>query len=297
VNYYLFLENSKVTKFDEKKQTWEDICDDLGIIDESRIIWDLHEKLEAQANELEKSWLSYDKQLLINKQLTEDMKNSLDKLQSIEERIDEYSKAILYVEDKYLDIYKIAFLKINDISFTSNDLNQQFSDNANFVIRRGESASKLSWRLRAPNCDWDEEKRIVWLFDFDKEWREQFHYLNRENFWNDDIKWDKVNGFYKSRNDHDCFHSMLLPIPDRLTEFADLSWEWFMSYVEIEHLLPLVFLTKNKFVEKKNIPWWFYYKIKDDKKDKIRKAIIELWKEDFGDFKPLFASFKNLTDK
>lgn len=47
---------------------------------------------------------------------------------------------------------------------------------------------------------------------------------------------------------------MLLPIPDRLSKYADITWENFASYIEIEDLLSEAFLQAQGCLEKKSTP-------------------------------------------
>jgi len=209
-------------------------------------------------------------------------------------KVDTQNK-ILFVEDKYDQIYKIAWLKINDIPFTKETLEHDFEVSCDFLILGLEGAGPVSGLLRSKNSSVFKNSKIVGLFDFDKEGGENFHHLKRDKYWADDVSGSKLSGFYRKRLDHPSWHGMLLPIPERLSLLADLGHDNFASYVEIENLLPELFLTKNKFVEEKNIVGYKYYKIKSECKNKLWITAINLKKEDYQDFIPIFSTFNELV--
>lgn len=285
---------SQITRFDEKRNNWEKVCDDLGIIQDSRMMEFLQQELNEQTKAIAKSKLDKKNQEKVKAAIIGEMEECLQKLKSVEEKVEEYEKPILYVEDKYDQIYKIAYLKTEKIDCTKDDFNKLFKEKSFFALRRGEGASGVAGRLRAKNTDGYEDKKIIGLFDFDKEGRENFHHLSKESFWVDDYEGDKESGFYKRRTDHGCFSALLLPIPERLHGFADLAWENFVSYVQIENLLPENFLHQNKFINETNCPAGQYCKIKENKKDKIWKKLFDLDSDQFLDFIPLFNKIKEL---
>lgn len=211
------------------------------------------------------------------------------------------NKPFLYVEDTYYQIYKIAYLKLRWIECKESDLDNFFENNSDFEIYSWHSAWWVAWLLRTKTPEIYKNK-IIWLFDFDKEWRENFYNLSKEVFWKEDIWWkqgEKIywiekDGIYKKRNDQGEFFAMLLPIPDRLEKFAKNTWKDFVSYVEIENLLPEKFLIDNDLVNKHEEPCWEILKIKDSVKDSLWKELFHLQKEDFKDFKPLFKKVHEL---
>ena len=120
----------------------------------------------------------------------------------------ETNERILFVEDKYDQIYKIAWLKLKGVSFSKETVEQSFLDSADFKIKGLESAGSVAGLVRSKNASIFESNRMVGLFDFDKEGSENFHHLKREKYWNDDALGDKVTGFYRKRNDHPCWYAM-----------------------------------------------------------------------------------------
>jgi len=211
-------------------------------------------------------------------------------------RIEKVNKPILLVEDEYYQIYKIAYLKLNDIEFNEENLNEIFEKNAPFEIISGKGVGGVAGVLRTKLPEIFKDKKIIGLFDFDKEGRENFHYLKKEkNFWTDETceikNFDDINYkiCYKKRKDHENMYALLLPIPERLQHLASLEWENFISYVEIESLLSENYIKNSSFFEQKKAPGDLtYYKCKKSAKNKLWKNLINSRKEDFKDFIAIF---------
>jgi hypothetical protein len=279
----------------EKRRTLKDsdilnlIFQDIGFLENDQyLIERLQKQLINQRTILERSGLERSKQEKVNKRLTKRIVNVLQDKDSLELEIEEYRKPILFVEDKYDQIYKIAFLKLNSLPCEKSNFEDTFKEKAPFTIRRCEGAGGVAGRLRVKNHDGYEEKKVIGLFDFDKEGRENYHCLHKDSFWDSDNLGNLKSGFYKKRTDHSCFHALLLPIPDDLRHLASLEWEDFVSYVEIENLLPIDFLKKEKSGKMVKFPGGTYFQIKKDIKSKIWKRLFDLNEKEFDNFKPLF---------
>lgn len=211
------------------------------------------------------------------------------------------NKPIVLVEDEYDQIYKIAYLKLKWIECEESNLDDFFEKNSDFEIYSWCSAWWVAGFLRTKTKKMYKQI-IIWLFDFDKEWRENFFNLSKDEFWKEDVwwkqgekvYWTKEDGIYKKRIDENSFFAMLLPIPDRLKEFANNKWSNFVSYVEIENLLPEDFLKNNNFISEKEEACGTILKIKDNVKKDLWKKLFDLQKEDFKDFKPLFKQIYEL---
>ncbi|WDF45819.1 AAA family ATPase [Chryseobacterium sp. KACC 21268] len=301
VSIYRVWKNEKrtslITRFDEKNNAWNDICDDLGVIQEARIIDELQEKILNQTEEIQKSSLTIDQQKSVYAQLEKDYKLCADNLQSAEEKIEEILKPILFVEDKYPEIYMIAYLKLNDIDFEENDLIEKFKENAYFAIRRACGAGSVAGFLAMNTTDGYEDKKIIGLFDHDKEGCENFYHLQKRTDWDNEILGDKKSGFYKKRKNHQHFFALLLPIPDRLENVtSNVINGKFQSFVEIENLISQQKLIDLDCVEEDQILDRPFYKIKDKIKSKAFQKFGGLPKEDFDDFNPLFDKIKILFD-
>jgi AAA15 family ATPase/GTPase len=286
---------SFVTRFDENNNEWEKTCDDLGVIQEARIIENLQEKLDRQAKEIENSQLSEEKQKIISTELHSELESCLAEHESAKLKIEEYLKPILVVEDKYIDVYQIAYLKIKDIPFKSNNYASVFSGKCPFTIRRAECAGAVSGYLRMNNTDGYDDKRIIGLFDFDRAGSENFYNLKDGNNWDHLIHGENETGIYKKRNQHACFYGLLLPVPDRhLGKVGEIKNGKFESLVEVENLLSDEILTANNLVSEESMLTTKYLKIKKDAKPKLPTILLGLDKDEFKDFIPLYNKIEQL---
>lgn len=212
--------------------------------------------------------------------------------QQLEKELCNARKPILYVEDKYDEIYKIIWLKLHDFPCNKQNFKVMFDEHSPFKIIRAEGASCLAGMLRAKNIDMFSSYKIVGLFDFDEEGRNQFKACKNSNEWKNSLGGTKAGGIYLKRQGHPCFCVMLLPIPPRLEHMADLDYP---SFVEIENLLPENFLRKNSFVREKTITGGVrYLEIISDKKFRIWEKVSEMNKDDLSDYKPLFEQLETL---
>ncbi len=217
------------------------------------------------------------------------LKNTEKFEKNIKEELKKINKPVLYVEDEYYQIYQVAYLKLNDIECNEDNFEKKFNDEAFFTVKTGKSAGGVAGLLRVKDISIFEDKKFFGLFDFDKEGRENFHHLAKDSFWEKENIGELNDGFYKKRNDCTSMYALLLPIPDRLNYLASLEWENFVSYVEIENLLPENFLKDNDFVDKRTAPGNIsYYKCKKDIKNILWKKLFVLKKEDFIDFENIF---------
>lgn len=203
---------------------------------------------------------------------------------------------ILFTEDKYIQTYKIAWLKLNDIECNKEDFERKFYDNAPFYIYSAEGAPNLSGFLRCKNIDYLKDKKVIGLFDFDQEGVKQFNNCKNEDFWKDcNPEGNIESGLYKKRKKHKCFVAMLLPVPEEFKKYHKL--EFSCNFIEQEHLLPKPFLESNNFIEDYVLPipdGPKVYKAKDNKKSEIWKKVFDLTKDDFKNFKILFDTLDQI---
>jgi AAA15 family ATPase/GTPase len=292
-------DSSHVTRFDETSGVWEDTCDDLGLIPEARIVETLQETITEHVKKIGESNLTLEIQKRLVEELNGRLAEAVKQKGDAESAIEEYLKPILYVEDKYDYIYKIAYLKLKGIEVTEETFETTFKENAPFVIRRGESAGGVSGKLRTKNTDGYEDKKLVGLFDFDREGTEQFYCLKKDSkIWSKDCLGDPKTGLHKKRIGHDFFYALLIPIPERhLNLLSDVSTGNFNSFVEIENLLPDEFLTKNDLVSEKQIVGdHTYHKIKDAKKSEMAALLLGADAATFSDFEPLYTKILELFE-
>ena len=207
-------------------------------------------------------------------------------------------KPILVVEDKHDAIYKIAFLKTQGVAIENGNYSDLFDEHAPFEIRRAESAGSVAGFLGMNNTDGYDGKKVIGLFDFDKEGTECFYHLKKKKNWDANMSGDAKSGVFKKRNQHDCFYSLLLPVPDRHKELiSSVKNGKFGSYVEIENLLPDEFLTEHDLVDIEQITGSLWYtKIKNDSKSTMAGLLVSANAKVFEDFKPLFAKIVELFD-
>jgi AAA15 family ATPase/GTPase len=232
------------------------------------------------------------------KKAKEDLDKERETRRLLEEKMKNTEKSKwLYVEDQYTQIYKISWLKIKNIDFNKDNFENTFNDNSDFEVYGLKGAGAVCGALRAKNIEMFSTKRILGLFDFDKEGVEKFCSLKNDKFWGDKILGQKKTGHHRKRTDHSHFYGALLPIPQRLSTFADLEFVNFASYVEIENLLPLKIIQNNTaFTEEPLAGGSSYFKIKGDKKHNFWKKIIDLENDNFEDFLPIFNLIDNLLE-
>ena len=213
---------------------------------------------------------------------------------TLQELIAENNKPIIFVEDKYTQLYKIAWLKLNNIKCNRDNCEALYNSTAPYSIFSAEGASPLAGFMRTKNLDYWVGKKVIGIFDFDIEGVAQFNNMKDEKFWNTASQGRKETGVYKQRTGHKYFYTMLLPIPGRLSHLASLD---FPSYVEIENLLPVAFLTDNNLSNEKTTTGnTSYQEVKDNKKSTLWEKTLVLNETDFLDFKPLFETVSVLFE-
>lgn len=216
-------------------------------------------------------------------------------------------KYILLVEDSYVQIYKIAWLKLKGIDFDTDNLDSVFDKNAEFKIIGGNDCNGIAGLLNAKNTEIFSGKYIIGLFDYDKDGSERFYNL-KEKFAQKKILGDLSAGFYKIKETvaGTKMCALMLPVPERLHPLIsryqngnDKIWEGdgkFANYVEIETLLPTSYLKNNSSYESNNICGIKYYKARDKKKGSLWKDLVSQPKDIFDDFAPLFKAIYNLFE-
>ncbi|TGK89253.1 hypothetical protein EHQ24_00095 [Leptospira noumeaensis] len=269
------IESSRITKITYNKNgevnfDTKDFRNDFYRLNEELGVFSLNNKLEEIFIETEKY-----KRILENK------------FKTIKK-----SENCLLVEDTYDQIYKIAWLKINNINCSEANYESLFEEKANFRVMGMEGAGSVSGFLRAKNVSIFKDNNIVGLFDFDKEGTENYSNLKKEKFWTAENSGDKNSCIFKKRTDHKSCYAMLIPVPANLTYLADIKHPNFSNFIEIENLLPENFLTENDLVEEMEILERKYYKIKDDKKKSLWKLLFNLESKHFSNFIPIFEKLE-----
>ena len=212
---------------------------------------------------------------------------------SLHQEIRSATKPMLIVEDEYIELYKVAYLKINNVNFLENDLSVVFDNTCDFKIISARGADQLAGFLKMSNTELTNTSGIVGLFDFDSKGVDLFKRLKKHNDWSKDVDGDKGSGYTRRRNGHLCFYAMLLPIPNRLDQVADIKYK--TNHVEVENLLPEEILINHKLAKEEKIFGDAKALIfKDNKKSDLWKKAISFEKKDFSDFEPLFNKVSTL---
>lgn len=286
---------SIVTKFDEKNNQWEKIVDEMGIdiISDSRAIQKLGEELELERKKVKESGLSEEKQKIINKKIKCEKENCLNNLDRVEKEIEEQKKIILFVEDDYVQIYKIAYLKIKNIEFNTLNLDEMFKENSSFKIKSEYGAEELYKTLNTVSVGKWDGKKIVGLFDFDIAYN-KFYGLKSDRW--GDVEGCDESGLWRKRKDSSLIFSLLLPVPELRKYYAskELAGNSILEielYFEDDVLQELGNLGEEPISgspEKR--------KVFKGKKSEFWKKLIDLNKDKFKNFTPLFEKIEKLFE-
>ena len=237
-------------------------------------------------------------------------KNFYDKLENQEKRIRELEEEnkilscnkILFVEDKYTNIYKLAWLKINGYNPTIENLEKEFKKYALFEICSKGNKDNLKGFLSNPHMDEWNGKYIVGLFDFDDAYE---CFKNMIKMKDEQLKWESVKGFekeglYSSRVKYKNVSALMLPVPDYRKNIANkensinrLEVELLFKDEDIADIYNTSDLAKEKVISDIEIP-----QIKN--KEVFWKKALNLPSEKFESFIALFDkvnSLLNISDK
>lgn len=276
----IYGEHSQIFLFDVDKNEFEIVNQKL-ILDDDLGQSYLRARYSKEIKEMEDEFLK-EKEFIL--------KENIDLRQKIEQSI----KPIVFVEDLYTELYKIAWLKIFNKAHSKSDFVKIFDKECPFSIFSTEGAPNLAGFLRAQNIDVWKNRKVIGIFDFDEEGVRQFKLIKNKSCWNCACAGEKICGIHKKRGDHSCFYALLIPVPVRLNDLADYS---FPSFVEIENLLPEKYLLENKFAKKKLTTGnTEYLKVQEGKKSKIWERLFALPKKDFQNFKPLYDKIYDLFE-
>jgi predicted ATPase len=199
----------------------------------------------------------------------------------------EQVKPVLVVEDEHTQIYKVAWLKLNDKECDINNVNTLFDTNANFCIYGKGGHNNLQGFLNNPKMDEWARKIVVGLFDFDDAYT-TYQSLKTTNNW-EAISDNETTGLYKKRKDCNVY-AMMLPVPNFRKNIAGKNQ--IVKQLEVELLL-----TDDKIREAygeadyatEAIIEGFLIIPKIKNKDDFWKKTLLLDKESFKAFEPLFG--------
>jgi len=157
----------------EKKDILNKIFEDIGFLETDQyIVEELQNQLKETRKILDNSGINIDKKELIISSLNNDIKNCLFDKIKLERKIEEYYKPILYVEDTYDQIYKIAYLRLKNIHCSEDNFELKFKEQAMFQVFSKKSAKDLRKWLDTVDITDQKDKKIIGLFDFDSAFAE-----------------------------------------------------------------------------------------------------------------------------
>ena len=235
-------------------------------------------------------------------ELREANKAFYDKIRNQAERISElehFSRQggnFLLVEDKYDQIYKIAYLKNKGIDgLTEDNLEQKFAENSSFSIHGNYSSGGLYNVLSCSNFTREQECKTICLFDFDGEGYSKFKKakdLRQESAKVYGSKKGTVRtGLYVKHNQINKY-ALLIPIPERLEQYISEKTST-DCFIEVESLIAEDYLKTNPKAEQRSkaLP---FYKMKDNHKNDFWKDLLCVDRDYFIDFEPLFTQVESL---
>lgn len=214
--------------------------------------------------------------------LYEDKIKKLDQeKETFKQIIEQKKKIILLPEDKRTDIYKVAWLFLQDITFTQTNLKTLFDKHAFFTIPdlQNAGADPLSNLFANPIMkSMPHSQKLVALFDCDRTGIEKFNRIKRSN----QILYDAESSTHYIKI-ADSMYACLLPIPDRFQQFIDIFDPNSAAFLEVELLLPSQLLLDKGWATKKPNG-----QLRVAQKKAIHRQVYSLEKDDFKDFQNIF---------
>jgi len=148
---------------------------------------------------------------IANRAFYEKIENQKERICKLEEKINQLkAKKILFVEDKYTQIYKVAWLKLHDYDFDKNNLEEIFEKNSPFKIYPKNGRSSLKGFLNNPYMEENDDRIILGLFDFDEAYQD---FCDLKDWWGE-AEGSESDGIYKVNNKYNNIKAMLLPVPE-----------------------------------------------------------------------------------
>lgn len=213
---------SQVVRFNDSKNEWDNIAKDLGlddsfIIQESRMVEQLQKEIQKQKEKIISSDLSNEKKEQVIKILQNNISKLTSELIEAEDLVKQFQKICVYFEDEYLNIYKIAYLKLHDIPCDENNYEKLFEDNAPYLFFGKAGKAELYKHLDQSKIPEHDCRKVVGIFDFDEAFSD-FNGLHKDR-WNN-VEGDEQTGLYRMRKDNNSFYALILPVPTHRSSYA-----------------------------------------------------------------------------
>lgn len=156
------------------------------------------------------------------KKARENLKTISDNTRRIIDEVRHTTKPVLIVEDEYVNIYKVGWLKAHGKPVSKRDVEAVFKAEAPFGIVSANGAANLQAFLDLPSIPSNiGDKKIVGLFDFDTAYI-RFNGLNK-NGWPKDIEGSDETGLFK-KNQNSGHIAMVLPVPKNRKNIASSTF-------------------------------------------------------------------------
>lgn len=208
-----------------------------------------------------------------------------------EEEYQRSKKWFVFLEDEYSEIYKVAYLKVKNITFTVDNFDQKFQETSPFNVYSKNGQIELNKFLGSVVVDEWKKRKIIGLFDFDSAY-DQFKGLNKN-------KWCVIEGeeescLFRRRKDHADFYALVIPVPEFRKDYANKNLGS-KSALEIEMLFTDEQLENLNSLKKIDIAGT-NHKISQfsGKKSTFWKYLIDIEPQEFKHFIPLFDKIECL---
>lgn len=198
-------------------------------------------------------------------------------------------KYYVFVEDSKKEIYKIAWLKLNDIPCTKASYEAIFEEKSPFFLFGKDGRRNLNTYLDMPAIQELENNSIVGIFDFDDAYND-FNGLK-------EVRWDVVSGsesacLSRKRKDHGCFHALLIPVPISRAVYANRTNTH--NYLILEHLFEDSVLQRVECFGGHTSPGGGASIVAIKGKAGLWEKLFGLNKVDFVNFQPLFTNIHSI---
>lgn len=231
----------------------------------------------------------------VNRQFYDRIRDQDGRILQLERQLHSSGK-MLFVEDEYDQIYKIAYLKVKGIEgVTEENYEEKFKEHCGFTVHGGFSCNGLYNRLMCANLTNDQSAVTVCLFDFDQEGYQKFEKLRKIKDGKEKV-FPTLEGTLREglylKHARTGRYALMLPIPGRLEEYVSQRTSS-NCFIEIETLLSEEYLRTNNKAELRcrALP---FYKMKDEHKHDFWRDLFDVDREHFRDFEPLFARIEAL---
>ena len=177
----------------------------------------LQKEIQKQKEKIISSDLSNEKKEQVIKILQNNISELTSELIEAEDLVKQFQKICVYFEDEYLNIYKIAYLKLHDIPCDENNYEKLFEDNAPYLFFGKAGKAELYKHLDQSKIPEHDCRKVVGIFDFDEAFSD-FNGLHKDR-WNN-VEGDEQTGLYRMRKDNNSFYALILPVPTHRSSYA-----------------------------------------------------------------------------